>query len=75
MAALLDVAQRPAEAADEEIAQPLFGAREVVGRVQRPEDIVVWHLPVEGGDQAGETVLANRGTAQFATRYFVLYLG
>ena len=43
--------------------------------VQRPEDIVVWHLPVEGGDQAGETVLANRGTAQFATRYFVLYLG
>lgn len=59
MPPLLDVARRPAEATDEEITQPLLGAREVVGRIHRSEDVVARNLCVKRADQTLETLLAN----------------
>src|SRR5437870_3418966 len=40
MAALLDVALRAAEAADQKIAQPLLGARKIAGRIHRSENLI-----------------------------------
>lgn len=59
MTALLDVAWRPAEAADEEVAQPLFGAGQVVCGIHWPQDVVRGHLRVEGSHEPGEAFLAD----------------
>lgn len=59
MAALLDVARRSAEAADQKVAQPFFGAGQVVGRVHRAEHLVRRDLRVERADQAGKPVFPN----------------
>ncbi len=59
MAALLDVARRTAEAADQEVAQPFFGAGQIVRRIHRPENVVGRHLRVERAHEAGEAVLAD----------------
>ena len=61
MTALLDVALRTAEAANQEVAQPLFGTRQVVSGVHRPQDVVARDLAVEGGNEASETLLADKG--------------
>ena len=61
VAALLDVALRPAEAAHEEIAQPLLGAGEIVLGIHRPQDVVGGDLAVEESDEALEPVLADGG--------------
>ena len=47
MAALLDVSLRSAEPADEEVAQPLLGAREIVRRVHDSENVVARHLAIK----------------------------
>ena len=60
MPALLEVAGRSAETADQKIAQPLLGAVEIVCRIHRSENVVAGHLPVERGDQPLETFLPNR---------------
>ena len=59
MAALLHVGRRPAEAADQEQAQALFGARQVFLWIHRPENVVLRHLSVEGRHQAAESIFAN----------------
>ena len=59
MAALLDVARRSAEAADQKIAQPLFRGRQVIRRIHRSEHIVRWHLRIKGADQPSEPVFPN----------------
>src|SRR4051794_22938897 len=59
MSTLLDVALRPAEAADQEITQSLFRSGQVLFRVHRSEDGIGRHLRVERADQPDETVVAD----------------
>ncbi len=60
MTALLDVTLRTAETPDQEVAEPLFRAREVVGGVHRPEDVVLRHLRVEGPHQPRKACFTDR---------------
>jgi hypothetical protein len=57
--ALLDVARRPAEAANEKIAQSLFGPGQILWRVHRAQHVVVRHLGIEGTDQPAEPLLTD----------------
>src|SRR5262245_59240594 len=59
MPALLDVARRPAEPADQEVAKPLFGARQILFRIHRPENWIVRDLRVERANEAREAVVAD----------------
>jgi hypothetical protein len=59
MPALGDIPLRPAEAADQELAEPVFRPLEVVFRVHHPEDVVLGHLRIEGPDQPLEAVFAD----------------
>src|SRR5579864_531295 len=59
MPTLLKVMLRPAETHDKEGPQPLLRTRQVLLRIERSEDVVAGHATVEGGDQAGETLLAD----------------
>jgi hypothetical protein len=43
---------RPAEAAHEEVLQPLFRSRQIVGRIHLAENVVGRHLFVKGGNEA-----------------------
>ena len=61
MPALLHVTRRPAKAPDQEVAQPLFGAGQILRRIHGPQNGVGGHLAVEGGDEAGEALLADQG--------------
>lgn len=61
MSALLDIAHGSAEAADEEFAETLLGPGEIVRGIHGAEDVVGGDLTVEGGDEAMEAVLADRG--------------
>ena len=56
---MLHVARRAAEASDEKIAQPLFGAVQVVCRIHRRENVVAGHLRIKRPHEAGESLLAN----------------
>ena len=59
MAALLDVPRRPAEATDQEVAQPFFGTSQLVGGIHRSENVIVRHLRIKRAHESGEAVLAN----------------
>src|SRR5215831_16339252 len=59
MSTLLNVPRRPAESADQEIAQPLLCSREIFGRVHRTEDVVCRNLGVKGSDQPAKSVFAD----------------
>jgi hypothetical protein len=59
MAALLDVARRPAKAADEEVTQPLFGASKVLRRVHRTQHLVTRHLSIKCAHQTLKSVFTN----------------
>ena len=59
MAALFDVARRSAETADEEIAEALLGACEIVGGVHRPENVVVRHAAIERRRETGKSLFAD----------------
>jgi hypothetical protein len=59
MAASFDVVRRSAKPTNEEVAQPLLRAGEVVGWIHRPEQVICRHLAVEGGDQTPESVLSD----------------
>ena len=61
VAAFFDVSGRAAEAEDEEAAEAVFGAGEVIGGVHGAKDGVLGDLAVEGGDEAAEAVLADGG--------------
>jgi len=60
VSALLHVALRPPEPADEKVAQPLLGACEIPWRIHRPENLVAGHLLVKGGNEAAKAVFADR---------------
>jgi hypothetical protein len=59
MAARFFIPTRPAEAADEKIAEPLFGAGQVFLRIHRPENVVAGHLRVERRHQSLKAVFAD----------------
>jgi hypothetical protein len=59
MASLLDVSRGTTKAADQKIAEAFFGAAQVVRRVHRPEDVIVWYLSIKGVHQPGEAVLTD----------------
>ena len=59
MASPLNVAFRAAESTDQEIAETLFGARQIVRGIHRAEDAIARHLLIERADEPGKPVLAN----------------
>jgi hypothetical protein len=59
MAALLDIARRPAKTAHQEVAQPLFGTGEIVRRIHRAEHLIGRDLGVKRAHQTRETLFAN----------------
>jgi hypothetical protein len=59
MAALLDIAWRSAEAADEKVAQTLFRSREIVRRIHGAEHLIGRNLGVERTDQPGKAFFSN----------------
>lgn len=59
VAALLHVARRPAETANEEVTQTLLGPGQIVRRIHRSENIVLGHLFVEGADKLFEAFFAD----------------
>lgn len=59
MAALLDIAWRTTETADQKVAQPLLSAGKIVGRVHRPENVIRRHLRIEGANEAGKAFFAD----------------
>ena len=59
MAALANVALRPAEAPDQEVPQPDAGVLNLIRRIHRAEDVVVRDLRVEGLGEALEAVLSE----------------
>src|SRR5262245_60700898 len=59
MPALLDVARRTAETADQKITEPLLGPREIFLRIHRTQNRVVRNLRVERADETEEAVLAD----------------
>ena len=61
MPALLDVARRPAEPADQEVAEALLGASQAAGRIHRAEDVVGGNLLVESSDETMEAFFADGG--------------
>ena len=60
MAALLDISGGAAEAEDEELPKPGFGAVEIGGGIHGAEDVICGNLPVEGVNQAAKTIVADR---------------
>lgn len=56
-----DVAWRSTESPDQEIAQPLLGSGEVVGRIHRPEDVIRRNLTIERRYQALKAVFSDDG--------------
>lgn len=60
MSALFDVALRSAEAADQEVPQPLAGSVQFLGGVHRPKNLVTRDLLVERSRKPVEAILADR---------------
>jgi DNA primase len=60
MPALLDVARGASETKDQKIAQTLFGALQIAGRVHGTQNVIAGNAPVERGDQPAESFLANQ---------------
>src|SRR6476469_11223008 len=59
MPSLLDVARRPAAAADQKVTQPDFRAGQIVLRIHRSKNVVVGHLRVERMNQPLETLFSD----------------
>ena len=59
MTSSFNVVLRPAETKDEEIAQSLLRACEVVFGIQRRQDCVLAHLPVKCANELMETLFSN----------------
>ena len=60
MPALLDIPRRPAEPADQEVAQPFLRTCQVFLRIHRAKDRIVGYLRVERANQPRKAVFANR---------------
>jgi hypothetical protein len=59
MSALLHVARGTAEPPNQEVAEALLSAGQIVARVHRPEQVILRHLRVEGPHEAREPLLAD----------------
>jgi hypothetical protein len=59
MAALLDIGLRSAEAENEEIAQPLLRAFQILRGIHRPQHVVAGNLAVKRVGKALESVLSD----------------
>ena len=59
VAALLNIAIRPAKSADQEVTQPRFRAGHVAGRIHRPQDVVSRNLRIKRPNQPIKPVLAD----------------
>ena len=60
MPSILDVARRPTKTKDQEVSKAPFRARQIVGRVQRAEDIITGDLLVELCNEASEAFFSDR---------------
>lgn len=60
MSALLNVAVGAAESPDKEIAETLFGARQIMRGIHGAENVVGGNLRVERVNKAGETFFADQ---------------
>ena len=59
MAALFDVGLRAAKTEDQEIAEPMFRAFQIVCRIHGSKDVVIGNLAVKRGRQALESGLPD----------------
>ena len=59
MAALFDVDLRTTETADEEIAEPLLCAFQIMGRIHGPKNVVIRNLAIKRGRKALKSFLAD----------------
>ena len=59
VAALLDVALRPAEPAHQKVTQALLGAREILGRIHRTQHVVRWDLAIKRTDEPREALFPD----------------
>ena len=60
MAALLNIPGRPAETVYQEFPQSVFGARQILGRIHSPQQVVLRYLAMERRDQTAESVLSDK---------------
>jgi len=72
MAALLDVRGGPSESINQKIAQPLFSAFKIVGRIERPQHIVAGNLPVERRNEPLKSRRAHRGVHVLFVHYSIV---
>jgi len=54
MPAFLNVPGRPAESKNEKVRQPLLRARQILRRIHRPQDLILWHLAIESASQTAK---------------------
>ncbi len=59
MAALFNVVLRPTKAISQEIAQALFGRRQIAPPVHGAENVVGWNLPVKRCNEPRKTVISD----------------
>jgi len=59
MAPLFDVARRSAKPADKKIAEALLGGGKVVGRIHRPENVVVRNAAIKRRREAVKSLFAD----------------
>lgn len=58
VAALIDVVLRPAEAVQQEPAEARFGARQILRRIHRAQDLVFRHLRIERAHETRESLVS-----------------
>ena len=59
MATLFDIAWRSTETPDEEIAEPLLGANQILCRIHRPKNVIRWYLAIKRAHESRKTLLPN----------------
>ncbi len=59
MPSILDVPRRAAESINQKVAQPFFRSRQIIGRINRPQNIIRRNLLIESTDQAAKPVFSN----------------
>ena len=59
MSPLFNVSLWSSEPTDQEISEALLSTRKIARWVHRSQNVVLWDLPIEGGDQACKTFRAN----------------
>lgn len=60
MTSMVQIILRSPEAKNQKHAQPIFGPLKVIGRIHRPQQIVLRHLLIERSNQATDAVRTDR---------------